>query len=245
MNSQDYPDVVTTRGAFLVPRGNTPVIDRGYHATFASDLCLRLDALVTAQAVRRARYGDAAEQWPIGRTPPELVQKSKDELKTLKALLEIVESSSNSTTPNCTPSAYSPQPKIEERETWLGKPGVGAVIINDNAKDRNDLAVSDRQEFVSQETAEESVPKVRGRKRRRGFEADENQETEKLAKVRAINNGIAGNTTASKLKASQTKKRRRRSIPYAASEQGPDPCARLATYWLSHAPRRLSLKRQV
>ena len=167
MSSQDYDDVVTTRGAFLVPRGNTPVVERGYDAKFATDLCVRLDALVTVQAVRRAQYGDDAEQWPIGRTPPELVQKRKDEIEKLKAFFDAVESPSDSTTPNCAPSAHSPH-KIEEHETRPGEPGAGAVTVNDSGKDRNNLAAFDRQEYVSQETgllsqyspAKESVLKV-------------------------------------------------------------------------------------
>ncbi|KAF2807497.1 uncharacterized protein BDZ99DRAFT_80757 [Mytilinidion resinicola] len=88
--SQDLPidflDIVGTQGAFLVPRAGTPVAQEAYDDQFVAALELHLDAVLTEQICRRVMYHDAADDWPIGRTPPEVKEKRKAELKALEEL---------------------------------------------------------------------------------------------------------------------------------------------------------------
>ncbi|KAJ9129931.1 hypothetical protein NKR23_g12411 [Pleurostoma richardsiae] len=82
----DFLDIVTTQGAYLVPRADTPVFQEPYDGRFAAALEQHLDAVSTQQICRRVKYCDAADEWPIGRTPPEVKEKRKAELKTLGEL---------------------------------------------------------------------------------------------------------------------------------------------------------------
>ncbi|KAM7218653.1 hypothetical protein V8F06_005972 [Rhypophila decipiens] len=77
----DFLDIVTTQGAYLVPRADTPVFQESFESRFAATLEQHLDAVSTQQICRCIMYRDAADEWPIGRTPPEIKEKRKAELK--------------------------------------------------------------------------------------------------------------------------------------------------------------------
>ncbi|KAI1420107.1 hypothetical protein F5Y12DRAFT_774602 [Xylaria sp. FL1777] len=83
----DFLDIVATQGIYLVPRAGTPVLcPEAYDGQFAATLERHLNALLTVQTYRRAMYHGVADEWPIGRTPPEVKEERKAELKALDEL---------------------------------------------------------------------------------------------------------------------------------------------------------------
>jgi hypothetical protein len=83
---QDWLDIVATQGAYLVPRAGTPVTQEAYDDQFAAALEQHLDAVITEQICRTAMYHGAADEWPMGHTPPEVKEKRKAELKAQEEL---------------------------------------------------------------------------------------------------------------------------------------------------------------
>ncbi|CAJ2508608.1 Uu.00g136340.m01.CDS01 [Anthostomella pinea] len=77
----DLFDIVANQGAYLVPRVHTPVFQKAYNAQFPAELEMHLDALCIVRNCRCASYNDADDEWPIGRTPPEVKGKREAELK--------------------------------------------------------------------------------------------------------------------------------------------------------------------
>lgn len=86
------PDVVATQGQHLVAQPHTPVFPplRSETHAFATKLAASLSALISRQNRRRLGYGvEAAEEWPIGRTPPKVRRVQKGRLRAeLRASLE-------------------------------------------------------------------------------------------------------------------------------------------------------------
>ncbi|KAK6067270.1 hypothetical protein SCUP515_10242 [Seiridium cupressi] len=80
-NLQDYLDIVATQGAYLVPRAGTPVCPEAYNDQLVAALKQHLNAVITEQICRRVMYHGAADEWPIGRTPPKVTKRRKAELK--------------------------------------------------------------------------------------------------------------------------------------------------------------------
>ncbi|KAL8941859.1 MAG: hypothetical protein Q9216_002003 [Gyalolechia sp. 2 TL-2023] len=77
----NFLDIVATNGAYLVPRMATPVFEETSNEDFAATLYQELHALLVVQNSRRAMYRQAAEEWPIGRTPPEMKEQRAAGLK--------------------------------------------------------------------------------------------------------------------------------------------------------------------
>lgn len=78
------PDVVATQGQHLVAQPHTPVFSTLSSETkaFATELAASLSALISRQNRRRLGYGvKAAEEWPIGRTPPQVRRARKERLR--------------------------------------------------------------------------------------------------------------------------------------------------------------------
>ena len=94
-NLQDFPDIVATQGAYLVPRTGTPVLEKPYNIEFVKRLNMYLDVLVMRQGWRRSIYRSDADEWPIGRTPPELKERRKAELKAMEELWDITSDDSS------------------------------------------------------------------------------------------------------------------------------------------------------
>jgi len=92
---QDFPDIVTTQGAYLVPRTGTPVLQKPYDIEFVDKLNMFLDVIVMRQGWRRSMYHSDADEWPIGRTPPELKERRKAELKAMEELWDITSDDSS------------------------------------------------------------------------------------------------------------------------------------------------------
>ncbi|KAL8764103.1 MAG: hypothetical protein Q9184_000245 [Pyrenodesmia sp. 2 TL-2023] len=80
----NFLDIFATQGIYLVPRAGTPVFEKIHDEDFAAHLSQKLRALVTEQICRRTIYGEAADESPMGHTPPELKQRRKAELKALE-----------------------------------------------------------------------------------------------------------------------------------------------------------------
>lgn len=80
-NLQNCLDIVATQGAYLVPRAGTPVFEKTYDAKFAAALEQQIRALIVEQTCRSVMYRGAADEWPIGHTPPEMKEKRNAELK--------------------------------------------------------------------------------------------------------------------------------------------------------------------
>ncbi|KAG6363894.1 hypothetical protein INS49_008997 [Diaporthe citri] len=91
-NHGPLPDVVATQGQYLVAQPHTPVFPplRSETEAFATELTASLGALTSRQNRRRLGYGvEAAEEWPIGRTPPKVRRAQKERLRAkLRASLE-------------------------------------------------------------------------------------------------------------------------------------------------------------
>lgn len=64
----------------------TPVFPETHDAKFVITLEKKLGALIVEQICRRAMYHGAADEWPIGHTPPEVKEKRHAELKALEEL---------------------------------------------------------------------------------------------------------------------------------------------------------------
>ncbi|KAF2872951.1 hypothetical protein BDV95DRAFT_627773 [Massariosphaeria phaeospora] len=79
IEQSDGLDIVTTQDAYLVPRAGTPVSQKAYDDQFAAALKMHLDAVITEHTCRLVMYHGAADEWPIGRTPPEVKDKRKAE----------------------------------------------------------------------------------------------------------------------------------------------------------------------
>lgn len=78
------PDVVATQGQHLVTQPHTPVFPalRSETHAFITELTASLNVLTSRQNRRRRGYGvKAAEEWPIGRTPPQVRRAQKERLR--------------------------------------------------------------------------------------------------------------------------------------------------------------------
>ncbi|KAF2254138.1 hypothetical protein BU26DRAFT_134186 [Trematosphaeria pertusa] len=82
----DSCDIVTTQGAFLGPCLRTPVFENGYDKDFLDRLHRKLELLVMVQGWRTGKYREAADEWPIGRTPPEIKERRAAEMKAQREL---------------------------------------------------------------------------------------------------------------------------------------------------------------
>jgi hypothetical protein len=94
-NLQDSPDIVDTQGAYLWPCIGTPVLQNSYDADFVAKLEMYLDVTIMQQDLRRSKYHSDADEWPIGRTPPELKVKREVELKAMEELWDITSNDSS------------------------------------------------------------------------------------------------------------------------------------------------------
>lgn len=78
---QNCLDIIAIQGACLVSRANTPVFQKAHDENFAVTLTRKLNALDVEQIVRKVMYRQAAEEWPIGHTPPETKEQYDAEMK--------------------------------------------------------------------------------------------------------------------------------------------------------------------
>jgi hypothetical protein len=81
--SQSRLDIVATQGAYLVPRPHTPVFEKSYDESFATALDRAFNALNVEQLLRHTMYREAADEWPIGHTPPEVKERRLAELRAM------------------------------------------------------------------------------------------------------------------------------------------------------------------
>ncbi|KAF2250082.1 hypothetical protein BU26DRAFT_379676, partial [Trematosphaeria pertusa] len=85
------PDIVATQGKFLVPPISTPTFASRYNANFAAALVHALRRLQEKGAVRRVIYGEQADTWPQGHTPPSVrAQFQSDKHMALRELMTVL-----------------------------------------------------------------------------------------------------------------------------------------------------------
>lgn len=87
---EDPLDVEATLGGCLVPRPNTPIWEELYHENFAARLNRAFERYDFRQSIRRRMYHEAADEWPMGHTPPEVLKRRRAELKARKKNVGIV-----------------------------------------------------------------------------------------------------------------------------------------------------------
>ncbi|KAJ0115624.1 hypothetical protein J7T55_010447 [Diaporthe amygdali] len=170
------PDVVETQGQHLAAQPHTPVFPptRSETDAFATELEDSLSALITRQSRRRLGYGvEAAEEWPIDRTPPRIRRAHKERLRArLRASLE-EDSESDieatldtyyplSPTPPESQDPPSPPPPTIEFNSATKPPGTEADP--ESSIDRNKRKLAQTDETISHEK------NCQQRKNRRGLE---------------------------------------------------------------------------
>ncbi|KAK2731287.1 hypothetical protein FQN57_003533 [Myotisia sp. PD_48] len=192
MNSQDWlDDVVATQGSYLFPRKGTPVWEKAYDEQFAAQLQLRLYGLYYRQTCRRAIYHNAADEWPIGRTPPEIKEKRNAELEALDALWDItsedsnVDNDDNKSGTSVDTTVNLEKPVAEVVADCLPTPPLSAEIplVTPHRRKRRRVSMEDHEDRVKEHPSQkqasfsenssisvpDSVPKMarqRGQKRR-------------------------------------------------------------------------------
>ncbi|TVY65762.1 hypothetical protein LSUE1_G010048 [Lachnellula suecica] len=80
---RDDSDIVNTHSSYPITRPRTPVFHGTYNEDFVSMLENELNHIVTQQIWRQRKYCDAADEWPIGHTPPEIKEKCAAEVKAM------------------------------------------------------------------------------------------------------------------------------------------------------------------
>lgn len=125
----DFLDIVATQGAYLIHRPTTPVSHKAYDVDFVTTLEKHLNAVVTQQICRYAMYHEAANEWPIGHTPPEVKQRRDTELRRLEEL-EVTSNDGSDGDDECIIRARSEPGEIvaasarKLRSAWLPSPSL-------------------------------------------------------------------------------------------------------------------------
>ncbi|KAK3303768.1 uncharacterized protein B0T15DRAFT_283675 [Chaetomium strumarium] len=99
--TDDLPvdEIIATEGACLHPRPPTPVYWKNVSPDFHRRLCWILRLVKNVQEYRCRKYGkEAAEEWRVHHTPPELRQKYRDELE---AMIDAANASSSPSPSPC------------------------------------------------------------------------------------------------------------------------------------------------
>ncbi|KAI0857845.1 hypothetical protein F4860DRAFT_330328 [Xylaria cubensis] len=78
-----FDDVVGTQGAYLITHPGTPVFQESHDDQFVAELARRLHMTLVGQRNRRQRYHEAADEWRVGFTPPEVRERHRAEYKAL------------------------------------------------------------------------------------------------------------------------------------------------------------------
>ncbi|KAL8647821.1 MAG: hypothetical protein Q9210_005333 [Variospora velana] len=201
---QNRLDIVATQGEYLVPRAGTPVFEKAYDDEFAAVLARKLKALTIVQIVRRVMYRQAADEWPIGHTPPEVKERRRAELRALEELEGAAsnegrdsDEDNDATTDGRTGSekgqaapgrAFRTQP---QEACWLPTPplSVHSHVPTPHGRKRRRVSTRDEEEERPRKTYDTSIARVdsleedipngsqgKGRKRRRADDADDEGE---------------------------------------------------------------------
>ncbi|KAI0423864.1 hypothetical protein F5Y09DRAFT_354419 [Xylaria sp. FL1042] len=179
--SQEDPDIfdiVATRGAYLVPRASTPVWPEANDGRFAAALERHLNALLIVQRVRRSKYHDAADEWPIGHTPPEVKEKHEAELKAWDEIAGVTsESSDNDDDDN---NKDKGKPVAAPEADWFPTPPPSAEspMATSHKREQRRISREDEKKEASA-AAEHAMPNMahqKGRKRRRTRDVGDKEE---------------------------------------------------------------------
>lgn len=156
-NSQDYLNVVAT-----LPTPNTPVFPQ---EADAAKLRRLLEALVTQQTCRNRMYHGAADEWPVGYTPPEIKERRAAELKALDELEGLTSDESDENDPSNTFARMKRQRKSQRSRQIESLPFPplfeGSSLSTSHKRKSRITSVADRKEeelFIENDnsTAKES-----------------------------------------------------------------------------------------
>ncbi len=167
----------------LVPRPNTPVFENPQPIHFAIALEQELGGLITAQNCRRRMYRDAADEWPIGRTPPEVKEKRKAEVKALVELWDITSDDGSEADGLPTPPG-SAERSVDISHTSKRRRITGAADDGETKFSARTRVRSTQKPSLAEE-AVLSPPQVNVRKRRRVLDVDDEDDNGQPAKIQA------------------------------------------------------------
>ncbi len=206
---QDRLDIVATQGAYLIPRARTPVFlfEKPYDAKFAAVLEQEICALITGQIWRRAMYGGAADEWPMGHTPPELKEEYKAKVKAQEELDGVSsEGSDNDNNGNNIGAGLGPRKVVTRQADRLPTPPLSESPLTplrnkrwriseegDEVERPTKTRISSATKVSAGEDAVSKASHCNGRKRRRTVDVGERKEesTEPPAKVRITTTGLS------------------------------------------------------
>ncbi|KAI4265901.1 MAG: hypothetical protein L6R35_007016 [Caloplaca aegaea] len=204
---QNRLDIVATQGEYLVPRAGTPVFEKAYDDEFAAVLARKLKALTIVQLARRVMYRQAADEWPIGHTPPEVKERRRAELKALEELEGATsdegsdgDEDNDATTDGMTglDKGQAASGRASRREPrgpcWLPTPPPSAhsPVPTPHGRKRRRVSTRHEEEERPRQTYDTSIAKLdsqeqdipngsqrKGRKRRREDDADDDGEEDR------------------------------------------------------------------
>ena len=205
---------MATQGAYLIPRSHTPVWEKAYDEAFTAALDRKLNAITTVQAARRNAYHEAADEWPIGHTPPEVKERYLAEMRALEAMMDVTsdEDGSGDEADHTNPSgkACVERARLAGKWTLRTRPQEIQVLPTPPPSARSPLPVL--QERKRQRDKEEEYPRktrvistarldipegdkpdgsqVKGRKRRRTDNADDEGERNREHCIKARKTAI-------------------------------------------------------
>ena len=190
---QNCLDIVATRGLYLVNRVGTPVDENSPDDEFAAKLARKLNAVLTAQACRKAKYGKTADEWPIGHTPPDVKEKRMAKLRALEEHEGAVsdndsddhnDGSSIRGKVNWGKGPVAPdRPARPYQEYWLPTPppSIDITVLKPHGKKRRNSGADEGEDIGSTRilSIDSTVPPRGKRMKRRVSNDDEDQKEKK------------------------------------------------------------------
>ncbi|KAI0010073.1 hypothetical protein F4779DRAFT_579196 [Xylariaceae sp. FL0662B] len=191
---QECLDAVASRGAYLLTPPNTPNLGKNSELVienFKAGLTHKLNLLLSRHESRRHSYGNAADEWSLGHTPPELSEKHAAELERVCDLV------GGPSPPSDCSDSENPETKaiLERRKEVAGiwnKPRVdhrpeqhtAGCLPAPSSSDPKSPCTDSPVSVSSNRRSPEEIMMVQGKKRRRSDETD--AEIEVPAKRRHI-----------------------------------------------------------
>ncbi|KAG6034677.1 hypothetical protein E4U41_006462 [Claviceps citrina] len=172
-------DIVATQGAYLVPRrAGTPVFRDDYLEELTTKLHKSLELLLWAQDIRRSRYHEDADEWPMGHTPPWLVERREAELAEWEKRCEMLDLEEFGVSDDGSD-------KDDEKKPGDSHTDPGADAVEASATPRQSKRQTRSHEAVWLPTplpSDEKTPTAPHGKERRGVEGEADKGEERLAK---------------------------------------------------------------
>ncbi|KAF2969142.1 hypothetical protein GQX73_g4381 [Xylaria multiplex] len=199
-DGKDRLDIVATQGAYLVPRAGTPVWPEDNDGEFAVLLECHLKAVLIEQGCRRAMYHEAADEFAMGHTPPEVKEKRKAELKAMEEFEDLTSDDGSDNDDDGKGGNYIdvmvPPRKPVAAPDWFPTPPLSAErpLVTPHNRKRRRISREDKEEKErpakkhanpvqeAPAAAEDTVPNTaqqKGRKRRRTLNVGDEERDKK------------------------------------------------------------------